>query len=257
MRGMKETVTHNKKQGEEHELPCLYCHVGTKHAVLQSVDVDGEDPRWDYYNTNSYQIVQCKGCESISFRKVHTDSENYEYDEESQGSYYPETVELYPSRIAGRRKLDKMHFLPLTVQRIYGETYFALINKQPILAGIGIRALVEAVCKEENALGRDLEKRIDDLVLKGILTQAGADILHGTRLMGNMAAHQVKPHTDEELAVAMDVVENLLYNVYLLPKAASVLPKRAAKAAGGTTAASPSTLPASATAKVSKKGGKV
>lgn len=256
MRGMKETVTHNKKQGEEHELPCLYCHVETKHSVLQSVDVDGEDPRWEYYSTDSYQIVQCKGCESISFRKVHTDSENIDYDEEANDTYYPETVELYPSRIAGRRKLQDVHFLPLTVQRIYGETYQALVNKQPILAGIGIRALVEAVCNEESASGRDLEKRIDDLVAKGILTQAGADVLHGTRLMGNKAAHEVKPHTDTELKVAMDVVENLLTNVYLLPKAASVLPKRAAKAAGSNTTASASTPSALAATKAGKKGSK-
>lgn len=255
MRGMKEIVTHNKKQGEEHGLACTYCHVETKHVVLQSIDVDGEDPRWEYYSTDSYQIVQCKGCESISFRKVHTDSEDYDYDEETQDTYYPEKIELYPSRIAGRRKLKDVYLLPRTIQQIYGETYLALINKQPILAGIGIRALVEAVCKEESASGRDLEKRIDDLVSKGILTQAGADILHGTRLMGNLAAHQVKPHTDKELSVAMDVVENLLYNVYLLPKAASLLPKRVIKATGGTPSASPATAPT--VGKGSKKGSKV
>jgi hypothetical protein len=257
MRGLKETVTHNKKQGEEHELPCLYCHVETKHSILLSVDVDGEDPRWDYYSTDSYQIVQCKGCESLSFRKTHSNSEDVEFDEETQDSFYPETVELYPSRIAGRRKLKDVQYLPFTVQRIYGETYLALINKQPILAGIGIRALVEAVCKEESAAGRDLEKRIDDLVSKGILTQAGADILHGTRLMGNRAAHEVKPHASNELSVAMDVVENLLYNVYLLPKAASLLPKRASKAASGPSSASASTPSAPAAAKASIKGGKV
>jgi len=46
--------------------------------------------------------------------------------------------------------------------------------------------------------------------------------------MGNAAAHEVKPHSAEDLAVGLDVVEYVLNGVYLLPKLASNLPKRSA-----------------------------
>jgi len=60
----------------------------------------------------------------------------------------------------------------------------------------------------------------------GVLTKDGADILHSLRNMGNDAAHEVKPHSEVELNVAFDVVENLLENVYLLPQKAKKLPKK-------------------------------
>lgn len=51
----------------------------------------------------------------------------------------------------------------------------------------------------------------------------GAKILHSLRIMGNQAAHKVKPHSEEDLRTAFDVVEHLLQGVYVLPAKASRL----------------------------------
>jgi hypothetical protein len=45
------------------------------------------------------------------------------------------------------------------------------------------------------------------------------------RDLGNEAAHNIRPHSDETLRIAMDVVENLLQSVYILPKIAQGLKK--------------------------------
>jgi len=86
-----------------------------------------------------------------------------------------------------------------------------------ILSGIGIRAIVEAVCKEKKTTGKNLQERIDDLVKKQLLTPASAEILHNLRVLGNKASHEVKPHNAEQLAVAMDVIDHLLMDAYILP----------------------------------------
>jgi hypothetical protein len=149
------------------------------------------------------------------------------YIDEDEGVGYPiEKEELYPSRVAGRNKLRRSDLLPIAISRIYDETHAALCNKQPILAGVGVRALVEAVCKEEPAVGVNLEKKIDNLVTKGVLTKNGAEILHGLRILGNVAAHEVKPHSELTLNLAMEVVEHLLMDVYILPASTDKLPKR-------------------------------
>jgi len=222
----KETISVNKTQNEEHCLPCGKCFVETRHLVLQSVDIDGKALDWDYYYTDNFQIVQCQGCDSISFRKCHSDSENMGWDEERNEGFHIDKIELYPNRVAGRHKLRQAHFLPFEVSRIYDETHAALCNRQPILAGIGIRALVETVCKEKSAAGSNLEQKIDNLVNMGVLTQAGAETLHSMRILGNEAAHEVKPHSEETLNLAMDVVEHLLNDVYILPAITKSLPKR-------------------------------
>lgn len=100
-----------------------------------------------------------------------------------------------------------------------------------ILAGIGIRALIEAVCAEKKASGRSLSDRIDDLADKNVLTREGAKILHGTRLLGNEAAHEVHPPSDKQLMAALEVAEQLLRNVFILPEIAKDLPKPKAKPA--------------------------
>lgn len=216
----------NKSQNQECRLPCGNCLVATRHKVLQSVDVSGDAWGGEYLWTDLYQIVQCQGCDMISFKKEHSNSEDFEYDEETGETYHPKKIDIYPSRVAGRHKLRQSHFLPLEVSRIYNETHSALCNKQPVLAGIGIRALVETVCKEKQATGHNLEAKIDSLVTIGVLTKNGAETLHSMRILGNVAAHEVKPHSEETLNLAMDVVEHLLNDVYIIPAATKNLPKR-------------------------------
>jgi len=215
----------NRTQNEEHWLLCPSCNKETLHKVLVSAEVDetfDDGDEW-FANWDAYQIVQCQGCQTASFRRTHTDSDYIEPDKTQVPIAY---VELYPKRVAGRRELPNSYLLPKQVSGIYRETLAALSNDLPILAGIGIRALVEAVCKERQAKGKSLSERIDDLVTQGVLTQDGAEILHSLRLMGNEAAHEVKPHSESDLNVAFDVIEHLLNGVYVLPKVASRLPKR-------------------------------
>lgn len=84
------------------------------------------------------------------------------------------------------------------------------------MEGVGLRALLETVCKEKNAQGSNLKDKIDNLVKRQILTPKSAEILHKIRTLGNKAAHEVKPHTKAELELGMDIIEHLLRDVYIL-----------------------------------------
>jgi len=210
----------NKKANQKVEVECRECKRKTNHIILASADIDGcERLSLDYetYWGVTNQIVQCQGCETVSFRRVSTDSETPpiqigpdEYEED-------EHIELFPNPNEGRQALSDSHILPIKLQRIYEETIKSLNNAQPVLCGIGIRALIETVAKEKKATSKDLYGKINDLVKQGVLTQEGADILHKLRTLGNDAAHEVKPHSDRQLGLAMDVVDHLLQGVYILP----------------------------------------
>ena len=222
---IEQSIEYNKSQNREFRIACSRCHGKTRHKVLISVDVSGEDREWGIWYDEHYQILQCQGCEDIAFRKSHTNSEAAVMDE--KGDLIQDVKEeIYPSRVAGRHKLSHIHFLPSIVCGIYEETHSALCNKQPVLAGIGIRALIETICKDKKADGANLEKKIDGLVGLGVLTGDGAKILHSLRILGNQAAHEVTPQSEDTLGIAFDVVEHLLNGVYVLPKVAQKLPKR-------------------------------
>lgn len=215
----------NVTDGKEFDVTCQRCLGATSHKVGASVSVSGDDGHIDW-NTD-YQILQCMGCKTISFRSSSTNSEDYFYDENNEPQN-DETVKLFPPRLAGFSGLgDDAWHLPDKIRRIYIETSQALVGgSEPVLTGIGVRAILETICKDQNASGQNLFTQIDDLVRKNILTPVRALVLHQIRTLGNQAAHEVAPHSLEQLALAMTVVDHLLQEVYVLPaKTALIFPR--------------------------------
>ena len=206
----------NKSKNKEYKLPCANCDNETHHKVLFSVEIE--------YNSDNYyeefQIITCQGCKKISFRSTWNVCNPLS---NSQSVCFEE---LYPKRIAGRKELKDGRYLPFEIYTIYKEVYSSLCEGMPVLAGVEIRILVEAICNDKKAKGKNLENKIDNLVEIGVLTKEGAEILHGTRLLGNQVAHEAKSIDERILNEAMDVVEHLLTGAYILPKKTINLPKR-------------------------------
>jgi hypothetical protein len=217
------TVTReiNKTANTVIDVQCGQCNRSTKHLVLASVNIDGED--WFGENSvqywSEYQVIMCQGCEITGFRSSSQNSEDWDFIDHERVEYNV-TVNLYPNR-NGRSLLKDVYLLPGNVQRIYEETVKAINNSQPVLVGIGLRAIVETVCKDMSSPGSSLVQRIDGLVSQGVLSPDGAKILHKIRTLGNDAAHEVKPHREDQLGVALDVCEHLLQDVYILPQHAA------------------------------------
>jgi hypothetical protein len=88
----------------------------------------------------------------------------------------------------------------------------------PVLAAIGLRALIEAICRERNIADGNLEKLIDGLATSGVLSTAQASILHGHRFLGNIAAHEVVSPKPRELVAALEIAETVLRTIYVLPE---------------------------------------
>jgi len=208
-------------RGKTIKVVCASCNGPTQHDIVYSVtDEDGDDnvQWWGYY-----QVLECRGCERISFRYNWQSSEDLEPSENGAWEAVDHET-LYPSRIAGAAPMADSHLLPPQLRRIYEETHSALSANLPVIAGIGVRAIVETLCAEKKAKGGDLKQKIDDLVKQGVITPAGGEILHSLRLMGNEADHEVKPQKPEDLLLAMRVVEHALQGVYILPRQAEHLP---------------------------------
>lgn len=227
---MESTVVNARLPNEQLvRASCLKCSHTTNHAVLAEVVENYEDQSGGnlYWHTANHQTLQCRGCGEFSFRIASTNSEEGEHDVE--GNYEAvESVVIYPPRHAGLRRIQDVELWSLHVKlrTIYKETCAALASELPVLAAIGMRAIVETVCKQKNAEGKDLHKRIESLVQLNVLSPGNAQILHHIRSLGNDAAHEVEPHTPEQLALAMDVIDHLIQDVFLLPAKASRLFQR-------------------------------
>lgn len=217
---MTDVLVINKRQGQTVECSCSECHRSTKHEIVTEATKNGSvgSREYEIYWSTEYQVIRCRGCETLSFRRVSSNSEDTPI--QIGEDEWEENIceELFPSPHEGRKSLSDNQLLPDKIQRIYEETLTALNGQQEVLCGIGIRAIVETVCKDKSAAGGDLSSKINSLIGLGVLTLDGANILHKLRTLGNNAAHEVKPHTPKELGLAFDVLDHLLLGVYILPE---------------------------------------
>ncbi|KTC28020.1 hypothetical protein AO239_12165 [Pseudomonas sp. ICMP 19500] len=221
---LSKTIERNSARNQIVKVICETCKILQKHIVVTSLEeVVSEE---GFESLTSYQIVQCQNCEGVSFRRDYTDSDCYYHDDETGEVEVYHTDDIYPNRTAGRFKIKGEYHLPFTVRVAYGELILALNGGQKILAGLGIRVVIEIVCKDKEAEGKNLLSKIDDLALKGVLTKVDAGILHQLRVLGNESAHEAKPSSNEQLNLAMDVVEHLLLGAYIHPVLTSTAFKR-------------------------------
>lgn len=216
----------SKTEGEIIHVECIWCKSKTKHTVERALEWSESD---EISAWGTYQIIRCNGCDTLSFRSIESNSEEYDYDENGEPILI-ETEKLYPERekrsLVGELYLrDYIYEIPEIIQAIYRETLSAVQYNLATLAGIGIRAVIEATCQDLKAKKRNLEDKINELVGLSMLTSAGAEILHGIRLLGNDAAHRMKPPETRQITAALKVIDHLLLGVYVLPKEASVFPK--------------------------------
>lgn len=191
---------------------CRSCGQDTNHGVLSE---HTESYRDEYSCDYIYQIVECLGCNTKSFREVFEDIESaYQlYDNEWE---VPTRIDVYPKFIKGHRNLDGDYCLPDLVGKVYREVLLAFQENALVLAGLGLRGTVEAVCNDLGIKGRNLEVRISKLATAGNISRKDAERLHGIRFMGNDAAHEMKKPKKEHLSVALKIVEHLLSSVYIL-----------------------------------------
>lgn len=196
---------------------CRGCIKSTNHDVLSEYS---ELYRDEYDYNLIYQIVQCKGCDTKSFRYVFVDIGSAFYTIDGQWEV-PEEVTVYPKAIEGHKEEKDIYKLPGIVLKIYQEVLLALREEAKILASLGLRGTVEAVCNDLNIPGNKLEARINKLASSGYISTKDAQRLHGIRFMGNDAAHDIKTPKDESLRVAFQIVEHLLLSVYILEKRAN------------------------------------
>ncbi|MFY2562219.1 DUF4145 domain-containing protein [Corallococcus terminator] len=207
-------------ENETVKVVCVACGgKGRNHKVLREHINTWED--LFMWGGEKYQIVQCLGCDAVRFRAASWDSENLDPNEEEHGA----SIKVYPEFAANSREavIADSAGLPLEVYRIYKETVLALNAGTLILAGAGLRAIVEAICLNASAPGGNLQQKINGLVSQNLLAQPQADLLHEERYLGNAAIHEVEPPSRKDVEDGLAIVETLLNTIYIAPASAARL----------------------------------
>lgn len=236
----------NKSANQIVDVLCAECGGERKHDVVASLDRRGsetdEEDRWSIDWADNYQVIRCRGCETVSFRHLSWFSEDVD---PGPGGSDGTREHLYPKRDAESLKAKSLLNVPNVLRRIYAEVIDCYNNDSPTLCAAGLRALVEGTCAaqgivdgpvEQPAKGGgthvvrkdNLEGKIAGMAEKGILTSGAAQSLHEHRYLGNEAVHEFAMPSREELKLAIEIIEHVLDQLYVIPEKAQELKKKAA-----------------------------
>lgn len=173
----------------------------------------------------TWEILECRGCEEITFRETWINSEDIDHD---TGAPEP-TIKLFPPRSEKTLPIKPHYNLSPTLRQIYRETIDCYNQDLNTLCAMGIRTLIEGVCldkgikdgpvQQENGTVKrqeNLRGKIEGMAESGFLTKEHATTLHELRFLGNEAVHELKAPSLDELQIVIEIVEHTLENLYEL-----------------------------------------
>ena len=197
------------------KIPCINCESDTDHQVLTGVckviPVPDSPERWKH----EALILQCTKCDEIAFsiQETHFDdscmSSSSLRDEilpKRQSFFIPDVT-----REKGIEDILKERIDDAGIYHLYYQTKMAIYADYPILAGAGMRALLENLLERIWPKRENLEEKIDRLQERQT-SQDVIDALHQIRIIGNNAVHKNEYPTREEFVAYMTMLNCLVSN---------------------------------------------
>jgi Domain of unknown function (DUF4145) len=233
------TIKENKTKDQMQSVECPECKRSTKHRVVSSFVEAWNNKKTALWGTKDYQIIECQGCETVSYRSVEIFSEDFNYDADGN-LVLIETVNLYPDRTNASLTPKMLPEVPQKLRRIYREVIESFNIKLFTLCAAGLRAIIEGICLEKNIKKgpvvvnsetktmKNLAGKISGLAVEGLLTKSHSNILHQHRFLGNEAVHELAKPTSDELSVAIEIVEHVFKSIYVIPVREMTLKKKTA-----------------------------
>lgn len=240
----KIDVIENESKNKIIEMHCISCKRTTRNTVHVSLDKHGEEGdtanRWSINWLDRFQVLECNGCATVSFRHESWFSEDQWGDDDGVKE------RIYPLRDKDAIAAKPYHNVPSNLRRIYKEIIDCFNIDSSTLCAAGLRALVEGICAEQKIVDgpvevqakggglqtvrRDnLQGKIAGLMEKGLLTRMSAQTLHEHRALGNDAVHELARPSNDELKLALEVIEHVLDQLYELPEKAAELQRARAQ----------------------------
>jgi hypothetical protein len=173
-------------------------------TVLHSTDFHDESTGMVHENGDMYSVLLCPNCSQINIAVSHW---HEGMEDENELSYHV----IYPAKerlpIGLPADIKKGYEAALRVKSIDANSYAVLL-----------RRVLELVCIDRNAQGKDLYNKLDDLIKKNEIPANLAEVAQGLRDLGNVGAHAVIGEiTEKEIPILRALINAVLEYVYSAP----------------------------------------
>lgn len=222
---------------------CQNCNTKTNYKVLQEFKTRSntyDDFQW----YSDFHIIECLGCETIAFLIKYGDEDKWERDEYSGERFFYSDYIVYPeepkkeSNVIPKENLVPEDFTHVTsnIYDIYIEVIKAYNSKSYFLSALGLRTIVEAICKDCDIMegyilsdvgekvikdgkivrSKNLSGLINGLHENGHTTVKQSSVLHQVRRLGNATTHDIAFPKRNTILNGIKVIEIILHEIYQL-----------------------------------------
>lgn len=173
-----------------------------EYSRIQNHDHEESAMSWD--EGPFWEILECPACNSILFRKGYW----HEFLNDLSG---PDYEILYPNGSQAIRglpqQISKSYEAAQKVKAIDSNAFAVLLGR-----------VLDLVCIDKKADGKDLFERLEDIAKKGIMPQQLADMAHALRHLRNIGAHaNLGELTPAEVPILEGLSKAILEYVYSAP----------------------------------------
>jgi hypothetical protein len=180
------------------------------------------DEEYDAWWETIFSMLKCLGCESVVLERCVTSSEYSEPEKE----YFPPVA----SRKKPKWATDETEgIVPRTLIRLLNEVYLALHTDSRSLATMGARTILDMLILDKVGDVGSFKDKLNALQVKGLIGVQQRDFLEAALEAGHASSHRGHIPSTENLDHVMDILENLVAQVYVLPSAAKSLRKSTPK----------------------------
>jgi len=196
---------------------CNQCRRETRHKLLHTVEdtdseeiEDGPTIQW----TITSDTLQCCGCGHVTLRRS---SFHRFAPEDVIIQYFPPAVSRHPPSWQFKETF------PEELRSVMREVYQSLDANNRRLPMMGARTLVDMLMLEKVGDVGSFDEKLKQLENLGVISSRNREVLAAALDVGNAAAHRGHAPNGDDVNAVMDIVENLLHAVYVLPEMAKSL----------------------------------
>jgi Domain of unknown function (DUF4145) len=195
---------------------CNDCRQVTRHRVLaMSVHHEAEhigeaaDPiDWEV----TFEPLECLGCSSVVLRRtLRTDFMDWD-----------DVIDFFPPAVS-RHPPSWILKCPQGVWALMREIYRSLDADNKQLPMMGARTLIDLLITDKVGDVGTFEQKLKQLETMGFISAKNRGVLAAALDVGHAAIHRGHVPENHEVSAVMDIVENLLHSVYVLPQMAENL----------------------------------
>jgi Domain of unknown function (DUF4145) len=187
---------------------CGHCGNQTVWELHEPYETDKKSSKrtWEVSEYKVYTTLMCSTCFQPTLRKtimVYLEVDN----ELVEG----ETEILYPTKIV------QLKNLPETIEKKY-QAALRVRFIEPNACAVLVGRTLEAACNHENAEGRNLAQKLNELAQRGRIPDTLAEMAQQLRELRNLGAHDAEDEvTEEDVPIILDFLEAILEYLYVAP----------------------------------------